>query len=102
MSARNDLTLISAIQNVVDLLVCESLTRLIASDSEAAKFIAGRIASVQEESLLTRKEAAKALGKGRSTVSEMAKDGRLDFVEVGGRKMYRPSDIRRLQREGET
>ena len=50
----------------------------------------------ENDELLTEKEVRKLLGVARSTLWKWAKIGYLPKVEVGGRRLWRLSDIQKI------
>lgn len=73
----------------------EALEEVFARAKEAAiaEIDARTQASQGEDKMLTRQEAMKLLGKSANTLWKWARRGYLKPVKVGGRVMYKVSDI---------
>ena len=64
--------------------------------AEAKKELEEQLKAKNEESYLTRKEAASLLQIDVSTLWNWEKKGFLKPIEVGGKRLYKKSDINRV------
>jgi hypothetical protein len=65
-----------------------------AYDKPKPKNASRKIALLLEPVLLDRKRAALSLGVSIRTLDGLVKDGALRSVQLGGRRMFRPADLR--------
>lgn len=59
-----------------------------------------QVTKVKNETYVNRNEVAKIFGVDKSTLWRWSKQGYLTPIEIGGKRMYRMSDIKQISGEG--
>lgn len=74
-----------------------SLERL---SSAIEQLFAGRKPTLSGESFYTDKELSKKLKLSRRSLQDYRNEGRIPYIKLGGKILYRTSDIEKLLEEG--